>query len=89
MEYLVYTSKEGADKFSKEEWEVALGRPKNPRDVTEFLWGRRVGKDGRVAVQVEKEEPVEVPQGRDGEPAPELLAALDDNWAPPVYPKNG
>lgn len=57
MSYLIFATKEEAIDRSRQAWVDALGRAKKPEDVTEFLWGVDVGKDGQTALVVtEKEE---------------------------------
>ena len=53
MAYLIFNTQKEADDRAAQAWVEVLGRPKNPQDVTEFLWGRsQVGKDGRVAIEI-------------------------------------
>lgn len=50
MAYLIFATQQDADSKARSDWEAVLGRPKNPGDVTEFLWGRtEPGLDGKVA----------------------------------------
>jgi hypothetical protein len=37
---------------TRDAWTAVLGRPKKSEDVTEFLWGYRVGLDGRAAMDI-------------------------------------
>jgi hypothetical protein len=47
---------------SAEAWEARLGRKKNIEDVTEFLWGWNVGKDGQTALIISDEADKLTPQ---------------------------
>lgn len=48
--YIIFPDRETAKDRSRLEWEYVLGHTKNPEDVTEFLWQRIVGIDGRTAL---------------------------------------
>ena len=76
MDYLILDSVKEAEDCSRQAWLDVLGRDKRPQDITEFLWGRRVGVDGRTALPIVQREDL-VPLSRQGG----LVAMLDDiNW---------
>jgi hypothetical protein len=57
MSYLIFPTAQDAVERSRLAWESVLSRKKHPEDVTEFLWGWQVGKDGETALAItEKEE---------------------------------
>jgi hypothetical protein len=77
--YLVLDTEEEAITRSREAWEQKLGRKKNPGDVTEFLWGLDVGKDGRTALVISEKADL-LTQAEVIEVAPELPDGKDENW---------
>jgi hypothetical protein len=52
MPYLIMLSKDAALDRSKVAWEAVLGHKKNPRDITEYLWGIAEG-GGKLALRVD------------------------------------
>jgi hypothetical protein len=102
MAYHIYPTKDEAEQRSRDDWEAVLGRPKNPDDVTEFLYTTHEGVDGRTAVNVPDDlttlgisedmaaSVVEANLGRGGigdVGAPEIVEELDPtNWPPPSPP---
>lgn len=52
MAYLLFANLNAAQTASRNNWVTTLGHPKNPVDVTEFLWPWLVGLDGRTALDV-------------------------------------
>lgn len=86
MTYLIFDTKQEADERSRQAWEEHLGRKKRPEDVTEFLWSRNVGKDGRTALVIsEKQELLKVPERN------AMVETLDANWEKEILEitKNG
>lgn len=45
MVKIPFTTLKEADDRSRQMWAQCLGRAKNPQDVTEYLYGRTVGRD--------------------------------------------
>jgi hypothetical protein len=75
-DYLIFPTEQEADTRSRDAWEAVLVRKKHSQDVTEFLWGRNVGKDGRTALEItEKEELLTA-----SETAAKVIT-LDGNWS--------
>jgi hypothetical protein len=73
--YLILATEKDADDRSLLAWEAVLGRKKHPEDITEYLWGRVVGKDGRTALSItEKEELLTVSE------TAAKVTTLDGNW---------
>lgn len=55
MGFLIFATEKEATERSRMAWESVLGRKKNPKDVTEFLWGRILCSDGSVALDVSEQ----------------------------------
>jgi hypothetical protein len=55
VEYLIFPTEEEAKSRTREAWETILGRTKHSEDVTEFLWGWAVGKDGQTALVIDEQ----------------------------------
>jgi hypothetical protein len=53
MSYLILPTEQDAVERSRLAWESVLGRKKHVEDVTEFLWGIDVGKDGQAALIID------------------------------------
>ena len=61
-DFLILPSEQDAETRSRDAWASVLGRKKNPQDVTEFLWGWDVGKDGRTALIIKQNAALLTPQ---------------------------
>jgi hypothetical protein len=75
VSYLIFPSEDDAKARSRQGWRELLGRSKRHEDMTDFLWGWHVGKDGRTALVVDER--------RDLLTAAEKAASvdtLDANW---------
>lgn len=94
MLYQIFATEAEADQKARDDWEAVLDRPKRPEDVTEFLWGRMVGLDGRTAtvipdefipqtLGIAEEHIPRVPDQRGTVDNPIIDTLPEDNWPPP------